>query len=183
MTVSDRSWIRSGFASLEYAGRGAQCARCARTGPGTDREARTLVASRRALYPPRPREADAWRTQHAHDILGAPHLEPGQEARAQFLEDRDGYRYELRYIRDKEKREVDFALLRENKVVEIYEAKWNDSTPSRSLEYYAEMLKPLRAYQIVGPPCKPWKRGTLEVIAATDLFTSAWQAQDPADHK
>ena len=33
--------------------------------------------------------------------------------RVHFLEDRDGYRYELRYIRDKEGREVDCVILKE----------------------------------------------------------------------
>ena len=32
------------------------------------------------------------------------------------MEDRDGYRYELKYIRDKEGREVDFVILKEEKI-------------------------------------------------------------------
>ena len=37
----------------------------------------------------------------------------------QFLEDREGFRYQLRYLRDKEGREVDFVLLREKKICEL----------------------------------------------------------------
>jgi hypothetical protein len=40
-----------------------------------------------------------------------------------FLEDRNGYRYELRYIRDKEGREVDFAVLKEGVLEELIEAR------------------------------------------------------------
>jgi predicted AAA+ superfamily ATPase len=43
--------------------------------------------------------------------------------RLHFLEDRDGYRYELRYIRDKEGREVDFVIVKEGELEELIEAK------------------------------------------------------------
>jgi len=65
------------------------------------------------------------------------------------LEDRDGFRYELRYIRDKEGREVDFAIVKEGAVEELVEVKYSDESPSRSLSYYAERLNPVRATQIV----------------------------------
>jgi predicted AAA+ superfamily ATPase len=66
-----------------------------------------------------------------------------------FLEDRDGYKYELAYIRDKEKREVDFVILKEGKISELIEAKFNDDQISTSLKYYTERLKPERAMQVV----------------------------------
>jgi predicted AAA+ superfamily ATPase len=69
--------------------------------------------------------------------------------RLHFLEDRDGYRYELRYIRDKEGREVDFAVLKEGVLEELIEAKVSDEEISRSLLYYAQRLKPGRATQVV----------------------------------
>src|SRR4030043_980295 len=62
--------------------------------------------------------------------------------RLHFLEDRDGYRYELRYIRDKEGREVDFAIIKDGKLEELIEAKYGDESVSKSLLYYAERLKP-----------------------------------------
>lgn len=69
--------------------------------------------------------------------------------RCHFLEDRDGYRYELRYIRDKEGREVDFAILKEGKILELVEVKYSEESFSRGLVYYANRLKPLKARQIV----------------------------------
>ncbi len=69
--------------------------------------------------------------------------------RINFLEDRDGYRYQLRYIRDKEGREIDFAVIRENQLEELIEVKLSDETISRSLSYYTKRLKPEKSTQIV----------------------------------
>jgi len=69
--------------------------------------------------------------------------------RLHFLEDRDGYRYELRYIRDKEGREVDFAVVKDGVVEELIEAKLSDETISKPLLYYANRLRPKKVTQIV----------------------------------
>jgi len=90
----------------------------------------------------------------------------------QFLQDRDGYRYELRYIRDKEGREVDFAVVRDGKLIEIVEVKWSDRDVSKSLEYYAEKLCPARARQIVGDLKRPYDRGRIQVRGAIDALSS-----------
>ena len=76
--------------------------------------------------------------------------------RLHFLENRDGYRYELRYIRDKEGREVDFAVIREGKLEELIEAKLSEKKISRSLLYYAQRLKPKRATQVVAELRQPY---------------------------
>jgi uncharacterized protein len=90
----------------------------------------------------------------------------------QFLQDRDGYRYELRYIRDKEGREVDFAVVRDGKLIEIVETKWSDRNVSKSLEYYAEKLRPVRARQIVGDFQRPYDRGHIQVRSAIEALSS-----------
>lgn len=70
--------------------------------------------------------------------------------RLQFLEDRDGFRYELAYIRDKEKHEVDFVVLKERKVEQLIEVKWNDETCSSGIKYFNAKLKPsLQSIQLV----------------------------------
>ncbi|PIP42934.1 MAG: hypothetical protein COX17_09740 [Deltaproteobacteria bacterium CG23_combo_of_CG06-09_8_20_14_all_60_8] len=90
--------------------------------------------------------------------------------RLHFLEDRDGYRYELRYIRDKEGREVDFAILKENVLKELIEVKYGDETISQSLAYYAERLKPKRAVQIVAGLKRPYDKGQIKVIDPIAYF-------------
>jgi predicted AAA+ superfamily ATPase len=85
-----------------------------------------------------------------------------------FLEDRDGYRYQLRYLRDKEGREVDFVLTREKKICEIIEAKWNDDQISPSLRYYQEKLKPPKTTQIIGKRMRPFDKDSIRVVSALD---------------
>ena len=83
--------------------------------------------------------------------------------RLHFLEDRDGYRCELRYIRDKEGREVDFAVLKEGVLEELIEAKLSDEEISRSLLYYAQRLKPRRATQVVARLRRPYDKNGVRV--------------------
>ena len=58
--------------------------------------------------------------------------------RAHFIEDYEGYRCELRFLRDKEGREVDFAVVKEGVVEELIEAKYADEDISRSLALLRE---------------------------------------------
>jgi predicted AAA+ superfamily ATPase len=71
--------------------------------------------------------------------------------RCHFVEDCDGYRMHLHYIRDKEGREVDFAIVQEKKLKVLIEAKWTDHEPASSLVYFGERMKPEKPLcQIVG---------------------------------
>lgn len=89
-----------------------------------------------------------------------------------FLEDRDGYRYELRYIRDKEGREVDFVILKEGVVEDIIEAKFADENVAASLRYYAERLHPKRALQITANLKRSYSQGRLYVVTALEGLIS-----------
>ena len=90
--------------------------------------------------------------------------------RLHFLEDRDGYCYELRYIRDKEGREVDFAVLKDGHLEELIEAKYSDDSISRHLQYYAERLRPEKATQIVAKVRRPYDKGRIKVIDPISYF-------------
>jgi hypothetical protein len=91
--------------------------------------------------------------------------------RLHYLEDKFGYRYELRYIRDKEGREVDFVILRENVVQELIECKYGDTTPSSPLRYYAEKLHPRAVYQVVARPTKRLSAGPIAIVDARDYLS------------
>jgi predicted AAA+ superfamily ATPase len=69
--------------------------------------------------------------------------------RLHYLEDYEGYRYELRYIRDKEGREIDFVILKEGIIEELIEVKYSDDKLSKSLNYYAKKLEAKKTTQIV----------------------------------
>lgn len=90
--------------------------------------------------------------------------------RIQFHEDAEGYRYELRYVRDKEGREVDFVVVRDGVVAELWEAKWSDADASRSLSYYAELLRPASATQVVANLTRPYTHGKLRVASALETL-------------
>jgi predicted AAA+ superfamily ATPase len=90
--------------------------------------------------------------------------------RLHFLEDRDGYRYELRYIRDKEGREVDFAMVKEGRLEELIETKYSDESISKHLIYYAERLKPEKATQIVAKIRRPYDKGRIKVVDPIAYF-------------
>lgn len=56
--------------------------------------------------------------------------------------------FRIYYIRDREKREVDFVLVKDNAPAALFEAKETDSRVSRSGEFYARKLR-VPFYQIV----------------------------------
>ena len=94
--------------------------------------------------------------------------------RLHYLEDRDGYRYELRYIRDKEGREVDFVIVKEGNIEEIVEAKYSEETISKPLIYYAERLNPAKATQIVANLRRPFDKGKVKVTDPISYSQSIW---------
>ncbi len=94
--------------------------------------------------------------------------------RLHYLEDRDGYRYKLRYIRDKEGREVDFVVVKEGKIEELIEAKYSEEAITKSLVYYAERLMPAKATQIVATLRRPFDRGKVKVTDPISYFQSIY---------
>ena len=60
--------------------------------------------------------------------------------------------FHLHYLRDKEKREVDFVLVRDKKPVMLVEAKFSDVNLASSLLYYQEKLNVPIAVQLVHQP-------------------------------
>jgi len=57
--------------------------------------------------------------------------------------------FELRYLRDKQKREVDFLVVRDRKPWFLVEAKLSDTHLSSSLAYYQQQTKAPHAFQVV----------------------------------
>ncbi|MBI1909572.1 MAG: ATP-binding protein [Deltaproteobacteria bacterium] len=57
--------------------------------------------------------------------------------------------FRLHYLRDREKREVDFVVVRDSRPLLLVECKWSDTNFSPSLLYYQERLKVPVAVQLV----------------------------------
>ncbi|MFN0061577.1 MAG: ATP-binding protein [Myxococcaceae bacterium] len=65
-----------------------------------------------------------------------------------FLEDTQGHRMELRYLRDRNGREIDFVVLKEKKPVFAVECKTSDSAVSPHVFYFAERTPIPKFYQV-----------------------------------
>ncbi len=60
--------------------------------------------------------------------------------------------FELRFLRDKEKREVDFLILRDNSPWMMVECKSGQKEPARELIHFASILAPPHRFQLVTDP-------------------------------
>ena len=69
--------------------------------------------------------------------------------RANFLTDTQGSKCELYYLRDREKREVDFLTTKDSKPEFMVEVKTSDDQFSPSLRYFSERLVHTAAIQLV----------------------------------
>ena len=65
-----------------------------------------------------------------------------------FIEDTEGVEMELRYIRDADKREVDFVVLRNKQPIYGVECKLKDSSISPHLKYFSERTPVPKWYQV-----------------------------------
>lgn len=98
--------------------------------------------------------------------------------RLHFIEDYYGYKCYLRYIRDKDGREVDFVTVIDDKVVDLIEVKASDGTVSTGLKYYAKLLKPQSAVQIVGTIARPYDHDNIRVTDPISYFSDPPWAQN-----
>lgn len=89
-----------------------------------------------------------------------------------YMEDTQGYRIELCYMRDVEKREVDFVVLVNRKPWFAVEVKKSDSEPWRPLRYFGERFKIPFRYQVVFEPQGEFENDGIQVISA-ERFLSA----------
>ncbi len=93
--------------------------------------------------------------------------------RLHYWEDYEGYHCELHYIRDKEGREVDFAIIKEGVLEELIEVKYSDDSLSKSLKYYSNKLKPKKATQIVATLKAPYDQDGISVTNPFLYFSKA----------
>ncbi len=65
-----------------------------------------------------------------------------------WVEDTEGYRMELRFLRDTDKREVDFVALRDGRPIFAVECKTGERGVGAALRYYAERTPIPRFFQV-----------------------------------
>ena len=88
-----------------------------------------------------------------------------------FWQDYQGRKVQLCYLRDKEKHEVDFAIILNGKVHELIEAKWSDDVPSTGLFYFSEKLHCPRKVQIVAQSSENRRKGDLLITNPLNYFS------------
>ena len=65
-----------------------------------------------------------------------------------FLEDTEGNRMQLRFLRDTDRREVDFVVTRDDAPLFAVECKSGDRSPSRVIEYFRQRTPIKNFYQV-----------------------------------
>lgn len=69
--------------------------------------------------------------------------------RLHYLEDTKGENNNLHYVRDREKREVDFLTIRDGDPEFLIEVKSSDKNPTNSLKYFSEKISVIESLQLV----------------------------------
>ncbi len=65
-----------------------------------------------------------------------------------FIQDTEGYKMDLQYLRDREGREVDFVVVKEKKPLFAVECKISDQTLSKTIKYFKERTNIPEFYQV-----------------------------------
>ncbi len=86
----------------------------------------------------------------------------------QFLYDTKGENINLHYIRTKDNKEVDFAISRNEELIQIIEVKLGDNRLSSSLKYFADRFKSVEAIQLVHDLKQNERRDGINVLRASD---------------
>lgn len=88
-----------------------------------------------------------------------------------FLNNYEGYKTQLWFLRDKEKREVDFLVTVDNKPWFSVEVKLKDTTVSKHLFYFKEKLSIPFSYQVVYEEGIDFIKDGVRVISASKFLT------------
>ncbi len=83
-----------------------------------------------------------------------------------FLHDRDGHKLELHFLRNQEKKEVDFLVTNDGAPWFAVECKLNDESPWPPLRYFRDRLNIPFAYQVLRRPNVDRLKDGVRVISA-----------------
>lgn len=87
-----------------------------------------------------------------------------------FLEDTQGYRTSLHYLRDKDKREVDFLVVIDNKPIQMIEVKVSDDNFSAPLFRFSEFLPTATPIQVVYHLKQKKSKGQARMVPAAQFL-------------
>ncbi len=87
-----------------------------------------------------------------------------------LLEDREGYRVDLRYLRDRDGREVDFLLTADGKPWAAIEVKLSETRLDPALVYFRDHLKIPHTYQVVLDGQRDFVENGIRCLPVADLL-------------
>ena len=82
--------------------------------------------------------------------------------------------FELYFIRDKEKRKVDFLIVKEKSPLILIDCKSSEKEPEKNLRYFHDLLKVERSFQLIDDPDyhKSYRDGI--TVMGYEKFFSGW---------
>jgi uncharacterized protein len=88
-----------------------------------------------------------------------------------LLTDSTGFLFQLHFIRDREKREVDFLVTKDGIPSQIFEVKVAEQTPSPSLTYFADRLGVKERFQLSRVCERKKEIGGVVCLSVADYFS------------
>jgi predicted AAA+ superfamily ATPase len=90
----------------------------------------------------------------------------------QYMQEYDGYSAQLHFLRNVDKKEVDFLVSIDQKPWFCVEVKLNDTTPSSSLFYYKDRLQIPYLYQVVNKDNIDIFKNNIRILSADRFLAS-----------
>lgn len=94
-----------------------------------------------------------------------------------FKQDTLGENWELFYLRDKQKHEVDFVLTKNKKVDTLIEVKKSEDRISTGFRYFHDRLKPRRSVQLVLELDREMEKDGIKILPLGDWIESLYTVQ------
>lgn len=91
-------------------------------------------------------------------------------AELHFLEDTLGKKTSLHFLRDKEKREIDFLTVIDKKPTFLVEVKWNDENISKNFTPFLNYLGAIPAYQVAHQIKRPLSTPQVSLVSAASFL-------------
>lgn len=87
---------------------------------------------------------------------------------AQYLHDSMGEDYSLNYLRTKDRKEIDFVLVKDGKPYKFIEIKTADKQLSGSLKYFSARFPDVESIQLVHNLYREEERGNIKILILSD---------------
>ena len=91
-------------------------------------------------------------------------------AEMHFLEDTQGKKTALHFLRDKEKREIDFLCVIDQCPTLLVEVKWDDENISKNFQTFLKYLGPIPAYQVAYKIKRPLSTPQVSLVDAASFL-------------